>query len=148
MFEDSETLGRHFAKNNNGQLRHADASIPKGNLYRCLFQSDFKNSHERFADVVTLQRILCQSNLALTTENMADMVNNSQMTNFSTALVDTQYLNNSYKRLPTFKSKSFSDSDRSIIKKTLAKKLADGGLTIDALRNLYASQGPRGVAAL
>ena len=70
------------------------------------------------------------------------------MTNFSTALVDTQYLNNSYQGLQTFKSKSFSDSDRSIIKKTLAKKLADGGLTINALRNLYASQGPRGVAAL
>ena len=76
------------------------------------------------------------------------MINNSQMINFSTALVDTQYLDNSYDRLLTFKNRLFDDSDRSIIKKTLEKKLADGGLTLDALRNLHASLGPRGVTAL
>ena len=147
-FADSQTLLRHLVKNNNEQLRHVDGSVPKENLrdiYRCLFQSDFENSHEGFADVVTLRKILFQSKLALTTENM---INNSQVINFSNALVDTQYLDKSHDRLLTFKNRLFDDSDRSIIKKTLAKKLADGGLTLDALRNLHASLGPRGVAAL
>ena len=76
------------------------------------------------------------------------MINNSQVINFSNVLVDTQYLDKSHDRLLTFKNRLFDDSDRSIIRKTLANKLADGGLTLDALRNLHASLGPRGVAAL
>ena len=140
-FADSQTLVRHLVKNNNEQLRHADGSVPKENLrdiYRCLFQSDFENSHEGFADVVALRKILFQSKLALTTENMT----NSQVINFCNALVNTQYLDKSHDRLLTFKNRLFDDSDHSTIKKTLAKKLADGGLTLDALRNLHVSRGP------
>ena len=64
------------------------------------------------------------------------MINNSQMMNFSNALVDTQYLDNSYDRLLTFENRLFNDIDHSIIKKTLAKKLADGDLTLNTLRNV------------
>ena len=148
FFSDSQTLARHLIKNKNEQLRHTDGSAPKENLrdiYRCLFQSEFDHAHEGFADVVALRKILFESKLALTAE---DIVNHGKTVNLSTADIDVQFLNNAHKRLLTFQNRLYDETDCSILKKSLAKKLADSGLTLDALRNLFASQGTRGVAAL
>ena len=82
-FADSQTLARHLIKENNEHLRYADATVPKENLqdiYRCLFQSEFENAHEGLADVMALRKIMFQSKLALTTE---DIVNNAQTVDFS-----------------------------------------------------------------
>ena len=131
---------RHVIKNR--QLRHADGTVPTENLWdvhKCLFQSEFENAHEGLADVTALRKILFESNLALTAENI---VNNSQTVNFSTAEIDVNYLD------LIFHNKLYDETDNSVIKKSPAKKLADSCLTLDALRNLYTSHGAHGVAAL
>ena len=120
--------------------------MPKENprdVHKCLFQSEFEIAHEGLADVTALRKILFGSNLALTAENI---VNNSQTANFSTAEIDVNYLDNG--RLLTFHNKLYDETDNSVIKKSLAKKLADSGMTLDALRNLYASHGAHEVTAL
>ena len=94
---------------------------------------------------MALRKIMFQSKLALTIE---DIVNNAQTVDFSTAEIHVQYLDKAHERLLTFRGSLYDEGDGSIIKKSLAKKLADSGLTLEALRNLYTSQGPRGVAAL
>ena len=51
-------------------IRYTDGTIPKENLreiYKCLFQREFENSHEGRADIVlALRKVLFQSKLALT----------------------------------------------------------------------------------
>ena len=66
----------------------------------------------------------------------------------STVQEDAQYLDKAHKRLFTFNNRVYDDSDHSIIKKRLAKKLADSGLSFSDLRKLYSLTGPRGVTAL
>ena len=66
----------------------------------------------------------------------------------STVQEDVQYLDKAHERLLTFNNRLYDDSDNSIIKKSLAKKIADSGLSFCDLRKLYSSTGPRGVAAL
>ena len=141
-------MARHLIKKKNEQLRHADDTVPKENLrdiYRCLFQSEFENDHEGFANVMALRKILFQSKLAQTAE---DIVNNSQTVSFLTAEIDINYLDKVHDGLLTFRNRLYDESDSSLVKKTLAKKLRDSGLTLDALRNLYTSHGAHGVAAL
>ena len=148
LFADSLVLIRHLLKENNQLLRKTDGSIPKVNLrdiYKCLFQSEFDNSHQGLADVMALDKVLFQSKLELTTEQI---VNNSNTMILSTVQEDVQYLDKAHERLLTFNNRLYDDSDNSIIKKSLAKKLADSGLSFSDLRKLYSSTGPRGVAAL
>jgi len=148
LFVDSLVLIRHLLKENNQLLRKTDGSIPKENLrdiYKCLFQSEFDNSHQGLADVMALDKVLFQSKLGLTTEQI---VNNSNTMILSTVQEDVQYLDKAHERLLTFNNRLYDDSDNSIIKKSLAKKLADSGLSFSDLRKLYSSTGPRGVAAL
>ena len=94
---------------------------------------------------MALDKVLFQSKLELTTEQI---VNNSNTMILSTVQEDVQYLDKAHKRLLTFNNRLYDDSDNSIIKKSLAKKLADSGLSFSDLRKLYSSTGPRGVAAL
>ena len=54
----------------------------------------------------------------------------------STVQEDVQYLDKAHERLLTFSNRHYDDSDHSIIKKILAKKLADSGLSFSELREL------------
>ena len=67
---------------------------------------------------------------------------------YATLETDVKYLDNSHDRLVTFRNKLYDETERSVISKSLAKRLADSGLTIDDLRKLYTSAGARGVAVL
>lgn len=95
-------------------------------MYKCLFQSEFDNSHQGIADVMALNKVLFQSELELTTEQI---VNNSNIMILSTVEEDVQYMyHKAHERLLTFNNRLYDDSDNLIIKKSLAKKLADSGL--------------------
>ena len=94
---------------------------------------------------MALNKVLFQSKLKLTTEQI---VNNSNTMILSTVQEDVQYLGKAHERLLTFNNRLYDDSDNSILKKSLAKKLADSGLSFSDLRKLYSLTGPRGVAAL
>ena len=147
LFADSLILIRHLLKENHQFLRKTDGTIPKENLrdiYKCLFQSEFDGSHQGLADVMALNKVLFQSKLELTTEQI---VNNSNTMILSTVKEDVQYLDKAHERLLTFNNRLYDDSANSIIKKGLAKKRADSGLSFSDLRKLYSSTGPRGVAA-
>lgn len=61
---------------------------------------------------------------------------------------DVQYLEKAHERLLTFNNRLYDDSDNSIIKKSLAKKLSDSGWSFSDLRKLYLSTRPWGVTAL
>ena len=114
-------------------------------IYKCLFQSEFDSSHQGLADCMSLNKVLFRSKLELTTEQI---VNNSNTMILSTVQEDVQYLDKAHERLLTFNDRLYDDSDNSIIKKSLAKKLADSGLSFSHLKKLYSSTGARGVAAL
>ena len=48
LFADSLILIKHLLKENNQLLRKTDGTIPKenlGDIYKCLFPSDFDSSH-------------------------------------------------------------------------------------------------------
>ena len=101
LFADSLIFIRHL-KENNQLLRKTDGTIPKENLqdiYKCLFQSEFGNSHQGLADVMALDKVLFQSKLKLTTEQI---VNNSNTMILSTVQEDVQYLDKAHKRLVTW----------------------------------------------
>lgn len=129
LFADSLILIRHLLTENNQLLRKTDGTIPIENLrdmYKCLFQSEFDNSHQGIADVMALNKVLFQSELELTTEQI---VNNSNIMILSTVEEDVQYMyHKAHERLLTFNNRLYDDSDNLIIKKSLAKKLADSGL--------------------
>ena len=93
---------------------------------------------------MALNKVLFRSKLELTTEQI---VNNSNTMILSTVQEDVQYLDKAHERLLTFNDGLYDDSDNSIIKKSLAKKLADSGLSFSDLKKLYSSTGARGVAA-
>lgn len=128
LFADSLILIRHLLTENNQLLHKTDGTIPIENLrdmYKCLFQSEFDNSHQGIADVMALNKVLFQSELELTTEQI---VNNSNIMILSTVEEDVQYMyHKAHERLLTF-NRLYDDSDNLIIKKSLAKKLADSGL--------------------
>lgn len=128
LFADSLILIRHLLTENNQLLNKTDGTIPIENLrdmYKCLFQSEFDNSHQGIADVMALNKVLFQSELELTTEQI---VNNSNIMILSTVEEDVQYMyHKAHERLLTF-NRLYDDSDNLIIKKSLAKKLADSGL--------------------
>lgn len=129
LFADSLILIRHLLTENNQLLRKTDGTIPIENLrdmYKCLFQSKFDNSHQGIADVMALNKVLFQSELELTTEQI---VNNSNIMILSTVEEDVQYMyHKAHERLLTFNNRLYDDSDNLIIKKSLAKKLAHSGL--------------------
>jgi len=129
LFADSLILIRHLLKENNQLLHKTDGTIPIENLrdmYKCLFQSEFDNSYQGIADVMALNKVLFQSELELTTEQI---VNNSNIMILSTVEEDVQYMyHKAHERLLTFNNRLYDDSDNLIIKKSLAKKLADSGL--------------------
>lgn len=129
LFADSLILIRHLLTENNQLLNKTDGTIPIENLrdmYKCLFQSEFDNSHQGIADVMALNKVLFQSELELTTEQI---VNNSNIMILSTVEEDVQYMyHKAHERLLTFNNRLYDDSDNLIIKKSLAKKLADSGL--------------------
>lgn len=129
LFADSLILIRHLLTENNQLLRKTDGTIPIENLrdmYKCLFQSEFDNSHQGIADVMALNKVLFQSELELTTEQI---VNNSNIMILSTVEEDVQYMyHKAHERLLTFNNRLYDDSDNLIIKKSLAKKLAHSGL--------------------
>lgn len=129
LFADSLILIRHLLTENNQLLCKTDGTIPIENLrdmYKCLFQSEFDNSHQGIADVMALNKVLFQSELELTTEQI---VNNSNIMILSTVEEDVQYMyHKAHERLLTFNNRLYDDSDNLIIKKSLAKKLAHSGL--------------------
>ena len=147
-FADSLALTKQLLKEKNQALRNTDGTIPKANLrdiYSCLFQTEFCNSHQGLADVQALREVLFQSNLKLTSK---DTVNKSNVMNFATLEGDVKYLDDSHDRLLTFRNQLYDETEQSVVTKSLAKKLADSGLTMSDLRKLYTSAGPRGIAAL
>ena len=147
-FADSLALTKQLLKEKNQALRNTDGTTPKANLrdiYSCLFQTEFCNSHQGLADVQALREVLFQSNLKLTSK---DTVNKSNVMKFATLEADVKYLDDSHDRLLTFRNQLYDETEQSVVTKSLAKKLADSGLTMSDLRKLYTSAGPRGIAAL
>ena len=63
---------------------------------KCLFQSEFHSSHQGLADVMALNKVLFQSKLELTTEQI---MNNTNTMILSTVEKDVQYLDKAHKRL-------------------------------------------------
>lgn len=147
-FADSLVLIKQLLKEKNQTLRNTDGTAPKANLrdiYSCLFKSEFCNPHQGLADVEGLRKVLFQSDLKLTSNYI---VNNSNVMSFATLETDVKYLDNSHDRLLTFRNQLYDESDRSVMSKSQARRLADSGLTMNDLRKLYTSAGVRGVAVL
>ena len=111
-------------------------------MYKHLSNSDF-DVHDAVEDVKALTKILFNSSIGTTTD---EIINKSNTTTLSLAMKDLAYLDKSHSLL-----KSFDDVICSgVLKMSLAKKLADSGLGLNELDNLWKAhgeQGPFGILA-
>ena len=142
-FADSLILFRNFVKDKREALKAADGSfvnINQAALYKHLFNSDF-NSHDAVEDVKALTKILFNSSIATT---VSEIINKSNTAKLSSAMEDLAYLDTSHRLL-----KSFDEVIRSgVVKRSLAKRLADSGIGLNDLENLWKAHGEQGLAIL
>ena len=147
-FAESLLLIKQLLKEKNEKLRNTDETAPKANLrdiYSSLFKSELCDPHHDLADVEALRKVLFLSDQNLTSKYI---VNNSNVMSYATLHTDVKYLDNSHDRLVTFRYKLYDKTERSVMSKSLAKRLAYSGLTMNDLRKLYTSAGAQGVAVL
>ena len=113
-------------------------------LYVHLFNEEF-DAHDALEDVRALRRILFDSPLNLSTE---DIVKRSSVTSVSHA-IENMYLDRRHELLLTFSNKLFNASDNNgPVKKALVQNIAGSSLSYNDLRNVYSRFGKKGVVAI
>ena len=135
-FADSLVLFRHLIKEKHEALKTFDGSftdINQAALYGQLFKAEFEG-HDALEDVKALKKILFHSPTGTTS---AEIINKSNTTTPSSAIADMSYLDKSHNLLKSFDRVIEDKSHPGIFKRSLAKKLADSGLSYKDLQQLW-----------
>ena len=146
-FADSLVLFRHLVKEKREALKAADGSftdINQAALYRQLFKAEFEG-HDALEDVKALKKILFHSPTGTTS---AEIINKSNTTTLSSAIADMSYLDKSHNLLKSFDGVIGDKFHPGILKRSLAKKLADSGLGYKDLQQLWRAHGEQGLLAI
>ena len=113
-------------------------------VYKVLFKTDFPG-HDALEDVKALSKILFDSPLGA---SACEIVNKSKTTTMESALEELTYLDHSYAIQQSFQGNLCNSSDTGVIKKGLAKKLADSGIGYQHLRTLFEKHGEQGLLVI
>ena len=146
-FADSLACIRQLIKEKCEALKTEDGSFVKPNqaaVYRILFKKDFAG-HDAVEDVKALNKILFNSSLVAIA---CEIVNKSQTTTIQSALEQLIYLDHSFALQQSFQGKLCNSSNTGVIKKGLAKKLADSGIGYQHLRQLFDKHGKDGLLSI
>ena len=146
-FADSLAFIRKLIKEKCQALQTEDGSFVKTNqaaVYKVLFKTDFPG-HDALEDVKALSKILFDSPLGA---SACEIVNKSKTTTMESALEELNYLDHSYALQQSFQGNLCNSSDTGVIKKGLAKKLADSGIGYQHLRTLFEKHGERGLLVI
>ena len=146
-FADSLVLFCHLVKEKREALKAADGSftdINQAALYRQLFKAEFEG-HDTLEDVKALKKILFHSPTGTTS---AEIINKSNTTTLSSAMADMSYLDKSHNLLKSFDGVIGDKFHPGILKRSLAKKLADSGLGYKDLQQLWRAHGEQGLLAI
>ena len=146
-FADSLVLFRNLIKDKHEAFKQDDGSFAKinqGSLYRHLFGTDFQ-CHDALEDVKALNKILFKSSLHL---SPSTIVNKSGTTELNPAIEEMNYLDESHALLKSFDGVISDSSQGGLMKKSIAKKLADSGIGYHHLKQLFETQGEQGLFAI
>ena len=146
-FADSLVLIRNLIKDKQEALKMDDGSYIKTNqaaVYKHLFASDFKG-HDALEDAKALNKILFKSSLRL---SRSTIVNNSNTVELKSAIEEMNYLDNSNTLLKSFDEVISDQPHKGVMKKSLAKKLADSGIGYNDLERLFEAYGEQGLLAI
>ena len=146
-FADSLAFIRQLIKEKCQALKTEDGSFVKTNqaaVYKAIFKADFPG-HDALEDVKALSKILFDSPLGA---NACDIVNKSKTTTMQCALEELIYLDHCYALQQSFQGNLCNPSDTGVMKKGLAKKLADSGIGYQHLRQLFDKHGEQGLLAI
>ena len=146
-FADSLAFIRQLIKEKCQALKTEDGSFVKTNqaaVYKAIFKADFPG-HDALEDVKALSKILFDSPLGA---NACDIVNKSKTTTMQCALEELIYLDHCYALQQSFQGNLCNPSDTGVMKKRLAKKLADSGIGYQHLRQLFDKHGEQGLLAI
>ena len=131
-FADSLAFIRKLIQEKCEALKTEDGSFVKPNqaaVYRILFKKDFAG-HDALEDVKALNKILFNSPLGATA---CEIVNKSKTTTIESALEQMIYLDHSFTLQQSFQGTLCNSCNTGTIKKGLAKKLADSGISYQHL---------------
>lgn len=149
-FADSLVLFRIFRnliKDKHEAVEQDDSSFVKTNqrsLYKHLFGTDFQ-CHDALEDVKALNRILFKSSLHLSTSTIA---NKSGTKELNSAIEEINYLDKSHALFKSFDDVISDSSKGGVMKKSIAKKLADSGIAYHQLKQLFPTKGQLGLLAI
>ena len=147
-FADSQHLVKSLINDKHTALLLGNGGFCKPNqrsLYIHLFNEEF-DAHDALEDVRALRRILFDSPLNLSTE---DIIQRSSVTSVSHAIENVLYLDRRHELLLTFSNKLFNASDdNGPVKKALVQNIAGRGLSYNDLRHVYSRFGKKGVVAI
>ncbi|XP_078380315.1 uncharacterized protein LOC144663289 [Oculina patagonica] len=147
-FADSLYLVRALIKAGNTSLMINPGGKPcKANLpavFEALFGEDFQ-AHDALEDIRALSRVLHESPLMLTEE---DVINKCNLKPISFAFEDMMFLDERFARIQTFQDKLLTQDDNSVIKESLIQKIAESGLSYEDLQHLYTHGGKEALVAV
>lgn len=146
-FADSLAFIRKLIQEKCEALKTEEGSFVKTNqaaVYRILFKKDFAG-HDTLEDVKALNQILFDSPLGAT---VCEIVNKSRTTTIESAVKQMNYLDHSFALQQSFQGTLCNSSNTGVIKKGLAKKLADSGLGYQHLQQLFVKHGEHGLLAI
>ena len=146
-FADSLVLFHNLIKDKHEAFKQVDGSFVKINqrsLYRYLFGTDFQ-CHDALEDVKALNKILFKSFLYLFSSTI---VNKSGTTELNPAIEEMNFLHKSHALLKSFDGVISDSSQGGLMKKSIAKKLADSGIGYHHLKQLFETQGEQGLLAI
>ena len=146
FFADSLILIRKLSKSKHPSLCLPDGSMAKTNqqsLYETLFNENFV-AHDAMEDVKALRKILFASSLKITDEMLIE-----DMTSTSHAEMDMKYVDHRYELVQTLKGKLFHPTRGNFpITAQMAEKIAGSGLSYQALQNIFARFGEKGLVGV
>ena len=146
-FADSLVLFRNLIKDKHEALKQDDGSFVKinqGSLYKHLFGTDFQ-CHDALEDVKALNKILFKSSLHL---SPSTIVNKSGTMELNSAIEEMNYLDKSHVLMKSFNGVISDSSQGGVMKKSIAKKLADSSIGHHHVNQLFKAQGEQGLLAI
>ena len=112
-------------------------------MYAGLFKQQF-NAHDALEDVKALSKILFHSSLKVTVQQILE---HSGSTTVEDVINDVQFLDQRHVIVQTYKQMSYPDG-RNVLSENMKIKLAENGISIETLQNIYAKFGKDGLFAV
>ena len=140
-FADSLLLLKQLQKKHPSLLVEGEPirKLSLSSVYHCLFGEDF-NCHEAVSDSLALRRVLFNSSLDVTLEQIL-----AHSFTAASAWSLNDFHDNKNKLLRTMKGRLYSSYGGSVITIYMADKIAESGLGYDDLQEIYSKYGQKGI---